>query len=564
MAFCLSTGFALCQVAPVPRNTARGVAYVGSQACGGCHPEILESFQKTGMGRSMAVPGAAPFLATLRRKERRLSNAKLGRTFEVINRDDGLYQSESRIDADRLVFQTSYRLEYAIGSGAHGVSFIVRRGGNLFQAPLSLYAQTGDWDLSPGYEQADYGFNRPIASACLACHSGGPQPITGRNGAYRDPPFRELAIGCENCHGPGELHVKERTRGPAHGADSSIVNPRRLSARLAENICMNCHQTGDARVLQPGKEFADFRPGTWLSDTLAIFNVRTAADDSDLLEHHSAMSRSRCFVASKGKLSCMTCHNPHAAVDASNRAAYYRARCLNCHTDASCRLTAPARGPDNDCSGCHMPKRETAVISHTALTNHRIVVDGDRRIRTPAAQKPPLEPELEYVNASPGRAGGIPPILMLEAYGEVLDRHPEFRSRYAALLDQLSRSMPGNARVQSALGRKFLYDGPTEAGNRQALEHFEKAIALGSGTADVQRDLAEALARLNRLSESVEHLKIALELEPYDPLLHKTLALRLIALKNYPLALEEMRRYVELFPEDDFMRDLLVKATVAK
>jgi tetratricopeptide (TPR) repeat protein len=88
-------------------------------------------------------------------------------------------------------------------------------------------------------------------------------------------------------------------------------------------------------------------------------------------------------------------------------------------------------------------------------------------------------------------------------------------------------------------------------------------VKLGAGTAVVQQDLAEALLRLNRLDESVEHLRTAIDMEPYDPVLHKTLALRLIAQKKYPQALEEMRRYVDLFPEDDFMRGLLAKASAA-
>jgi hypothetical protein len=522
-----------------------GGAYTGSEACRGCHNEIYESYRKTGMGRSMSVlQNSLP--------ERRLTSEKLGRTFEVFSRDGAVYQSESRTG----VFKTTYRLEYAVGSGEHGVTFIVRRGDHLFQAPLSFYARTGDWDLSPGYEHADYGFNRPVPAACVACHSGQPQPVEDRNGAYHDPPFRELAIGCENCHGPGALHVKERTAGRGRTPDATIVNPSRLPARLAENICMNCHQTGDARVLEPGKHYADFRPGTWLSDTLAIFKVRNTGADADLLEHWSAMNHSRCFVASRGKLSCMTCHNPHVAVDTS-QAAYYRARCFKCHTDASCKLPAQARGPANDCAGCHMPKREAAVISHTALTNHRIVI---RAGRSPAPV-PSGEPELELVNPAPSRPQPASPLTLLEAYGQVLDRHPEFRARYDALLDRLGSTLPENAVVQAALGRRALYSA---GGNNLALEHLEKAAKSGGATATVQQDLAEVLARLNRLDESITHLKAALEIEPYDPVLHKTLALRLIALKNYPAALEQMRRYVELFPEDDFMRSLLEKASKAR
>src|SRR6202022_3318339 len=101
---------------------------------------------------------------------------------------------------------------------------------------LSLYSRTGDWDLSPGYEHADYGFNRPIPAACLVCHRGQPQPVADRNGAYRDPPFRELAIGCENCHGPGALHVGEMKQSSpgAREGNHSIVNPAKLPSWLLE------------------------------------------------------------------------------------------------------------------------------------------------------------------------------------------------------------------------------------------------------------------------------------------------------------------------------------------
>ena len=142
-ALCLSTGFALCQVSPVVRNAAPGVAYVGSEVCGGCHGAILESFRKTGMARSMSVPrlgprdGAGPhtepLFETLRQKESRVTSVKLGRTFEVFIRDGDLYQSESRTDANQLVFRTTHRLEYALGSGTHGITFIARRGDHFLQ-----------------------------------------------------------------------------------------------------------------------------------------------------------------------------------------------------------------------------------------------------------------------------------------------------------------------------------------------------------------------------------------------------------------------------------------------
>jgi hypothetical protein len=80
-----------------------------------------------------------------------------------------------------------------------------------------------------------------------------------------------LAIGCEACHGPGELHVKEMQTPREFSlgqneVDSSIVNPTKLPPQLADDICRYCHQSRDTVVLLPGKGYQDFRPGTPLEN----------------------------------------------------------------------------------------------------------------------------------------------------------------------------------------------------------------------------------------------------------------------------------------------------------
>ena len=522
--------------------------WAGSKVCAGCHRQIYEQYSSVAMAHSMSPASQSALLSGAAVT---VFSTKFNRSFQVYRDGADVYQSESETDAaGKTVFRAAYKLEFAVGSGVNGFSYAVRRGNYLFEAPLSYYARQRKWDLSPGYEFADYGFNRPMAAACVICHSGRPRMARDGNGAYLDPPFQELAIGCENCHGPGGVHAA------SGGARRSIVNPARLSPRLAEQICMYCHQGGDTRVLQPGKDYADFRPGTWLGDTLAIFKIASQRGDEDLLEHHSAMEASKCFRGSGGKLSCFTCHDPHAQPARAEAAAWYRAKCLTCHSEASCKAPHQARAERaNDCTACHMPKRDVTMISHSELTNHRIIAYAGEPFRAPAAEP---EGALIYVNR-PAGGGKLPRMTLWRAYGELLEKEPAFQTNYLALLDELAKDQPDNGLVQAALGTRDMRESLADS-NAAAIAHLTKALDLGFSTSTVYADLAQTLARAGKLDDAVSVLVRGVQAEPFAPELYKSLALRYITLKQYPRAKETMERYVELFPEDDFMRGLLEKA----
>ena len=236
------------------RNTRKESAYAGSDACAACHPAISANYRKTGMGRSMASASSPTELAKIPTPVT-IRNETLNRYFSIHRDGNAIVQSEYELNSSGgEVFRSTEKLAYAVGSGANGTTYLVRRGDSLVEAPLSHYSRVGRWDLSPGYEKDDAGFSRPIQAGCLSCHSGRAQPVPNRPGVYQNPPFQELAIGCENCHGPGQLHVdehlQERTRKlpPAGNASHSIVNPAKLPLWLADNICMNCHQGTATRV----------------------------------------------------------------------------------------------------------------------------------------------------------------------------------------------------------------------------------------------------------------------------------------------------------------------------
>ena len=73
--------------------------------------------------------------------------------------------------------------------------------------------------------------------------------------------------------------------------------------------------------------------------------------------------------------------------------------------------------------------------------------------------------------------------------------------------------------------------------------------------------MAEVLVPLGREADAVTTLQRGVEAAPDESKLRKLLALRLINLKRYPEAEIVMRDYVRIFPEDQFMRGLLEKAT---
>ena len=548
------------------RNTLPEVGYVGSSLCAGCHKNIYDQYIQTDMGRSMSLASEPSQLQKVSAPITIFSK-KLNRYFRVFREGTDLHQSHYELDSNgKDVFRTTHQIEYVIGAGSNGFGYVVRRGDYLFQAPLSYYPRAGKWDLSPGYEFNDYGFSRPIQAACIVCHSGQPQPVAQRYGLYRDPPFRELAIGCENCHGPGQLHVRERLKGlpSPEAGDRTIVNPARLPTWMADNICMNCHQDGNARILQPGKDYVDFRPGTPLNDTLVIFKVpprRGSPAVSDLLEHYYLMTLGKCYSGSGGRLSCLSCHNPHVQPSPLEAPAYFRSKCLACHSKQSCALPLPKRlrqDSPNDCAGCHLPKRDLETISHSILTNHRIIAHrGQPYPEIAFRQSSSALPDLIHVNAVPGKESAeIPPLTLLQAYGELMDSHPNYGERYLSLLDQLARTEADNPLVLSALAGKARLEGRPE-GSAAALQYLSRAIELGSTSSSDYQDLAELLARSGQVSEAIEVLKQGIAMAPYTPVFYQSLAQRYVELKQYPQALATMKRQLQLFPHDSTMRKLI-------
>jgi predicted CXXCH cytochrome family protein len=544
------------------RNTAPGVRYVGTSICATCHPQIANRYSGTAMGRSMTRPGnrvtfseaSLPF---------KVFDSEANEYFEVSQQGGRLIQSQYATDHDgKEVFRQDWEIAYVIGSGENGVSFVIQREGYLFEAPLSYYAKSHSWGFSPGYERHNYGFARPVIAECTGCHSGRPQPVYGFEGRYRNPAFAELAVGCENCHGPGGLHVAERRAAlrPTGSIDTSIVNPAHLSGWLSDNICMKCHQAGDVRVSQPLKHSEDFRPGTELNNVLAIFKVTLhQAENSPpdvLLEHYYSMTLSKCYRSSTGALRCTTCHDPHEEASKTQSADLYRTKCLGCHDSRPCKLVVIERkktNPPDNCAACHMPKRAAKNIAHAALTEHRIVRTSEEPFPESAFHaSTQVGSHLIEVTATP-EAKSPPDITLFKAYATLVhEGHDELRSPMNELLDRLSQTAPNDPIVLSARGRREAISGAPE----MAISDFKRAIAAGSTDRADFVFLAELYSGAHKNRKAIETLQLGMAANPYSPEFPESIAAQFLQLDDYRNASKVIREGLERFPDDSKMRAL--------
>ena len=335
--------------------------------CRQCHQQIYDRYEKTpmAMGSGLALDGLDDEELTAKN----LVHDASGVTYRVSVKGGKAYLAYDRPAGDRRgALEGKHELDYFIGSGRRGRTFLYQQEGLWFEVPINWYGKKKLWDMAPAYEGATRMPDPlPVDPNCLHCHTGDTQLSTGpaRN-YYAGAPFRAAGITCAACHGDAKAHLAGIAGGkPGTGP---IVNPNKLDAIRRDSACIQCHLEGDAAIYLPGKSLADFRAGDDLSKSVVYFIDNSKAQlGRRASSQYEALLRSACKRASGDKLTCTTCHDPHGSPSKEERVAYFRAKCLSCHTDAKMATHHPEQ---QDCASCHMPTRSTLDISHEQLTDH--------------------------------------------------------------------------------------------------------------------------------------------------------------------------------------------------
>jgi len=342
---------------PVLKN-ARGEQFIGSEACQQCHKKIYDSFQFTAhLHTSEPVT------------EKSVHGSFVPGKNIVVFSSDKLVKMEKRnnqlfqVEYDKGVETLAKRMDIVTGSGRKGQTYINQDGPHLFQLPIAYFTKANKWSNSPGYPDR-INFSRPITARCLECHSTFAKTLSEPfvEPAEMDAPHIIFGVNCEKCHGPGLNHVLFQRKNPGLKTSRFIVNPAKLTREQNLEFCSSCHGGGLKKI----KPAFEFKIGDKLSDYYVVDDSRPDPQNIDVHGNQFALLRSsKCFIKTN-TLACNSCHSPHQ--NEAGNLDLFSSRCLNCHGDfpnqIHCKLTAGiGTRLKEDCISCHMPLKESSIIS---------------------------------------------------------------------------------------------------------------------------------------------------------------------------------------------------------
>ncbi len=347
--------------------------FAGTESCKSCHADVYHQFVHTLHFKTAALPGQESILGSFA-KDKNLYWYSPVTKVQLEMRDSGYFQVAYHKGEEKLAMP----MNYVVGSGNKGQSFISWKGNRLVQLPITYFTAADAWSISPGYPPGKVMLDKPITARCLECHFTYAQPqqrsVLEPTEFHKDKMIE--GITCERCHGPAKAHADYHTLHPVETQAKFIQSLKSLTTSQSRDLCALCHG-GNISKTQPS---FSYQAGMRLSDYFDIHPIDLKSVTNGNVDVHGnqagLLQSSKCY--SSAKMTCLSCHDVHQ--DKRGDLSWYSQKCIACHhlEDAAMETITHKKivNLQSNCIDCHMPSAASRVIT--------VFVQGEE---TPRASK---------------------------------------------------------------------------------------------------------------------------------------------------------------------------------
>ncbi|HET9407863.1 MAG TPA: DmsE family decaheme c-type cytochrome [Candidatus Sulfotelmatobacter sp.] len=206
---------------------------------------------------------------------------------------------------------------------------------------------------------------------CAQCHAQ-------TSKLYRRSPHFVREVECEQCHGPGSLHVE--AGGYSKESRDKIVSFRDRKPEEANGACLSCHSKSE--------HVKNWFSGAHAAQDLKCIDCHTIHGEKSADLESLAQQNTRCLQCHKkqeaestlpyhhpireAKMSCNDCHDPHGGSAGNNLTATNANQlCFRCHAEFKGPFSYQHPPVNEDCQKCHAvhgsPNQNMLAISQPAL-----------------------------------------------------------------------------------------------------------------------------------------------------------------------------------------------------
>ncbi|MCU1322266.1 MAG: Tetratricopeptide 2 repeat protein [Acidobacteriaceae bacterium] len=454
--------------------------------------------------------------------------------YAMIIRDGVYYQRRWQVGLNGVETNVEeMKVDYVLGSGDEARSYLHRTSRDtLIELPLGWYSERGGyWALSPGFDSKHPQTRRSVSYECTFCHTGYPQLSAQTMSQTVDPVFTgKLAEGidCQRCHGPGGQHVRvaESPNPTLAEFKKTIVNPAKLEPKRQLEVCMQCHLEPTSGHLPSiirkfDRDPYSYIPGQPLEDFTRYFDYPEGKGYDDRFQIVSAayrLRKSRCFLESNDKMTCLNCHDPHRVLPAGQEAVkFYASACRKCHEPALAeKVSAGKHTASVKCVSCHMAKRRTEDVVHVIITDHLIQRKPPNRNLLAELTELHVPEDAEYhgevIPYYPAQPTPTSENTLYRSVAQVL-----LQNNLAKGVEELSRQMAQNPPLHpefyTTLGDAWANTGEM----KKSADAYGQALHLDGDSLVALSGLARVQLKQGDVARARETLDRALHKAPLDP-----------------------------------------------